>query len=504
MDTIDTRSIDAPASAELASQDPPATGPSDDNSSRKRSREPEAPANALDTSLAAADDANPTKRSRNDEGPATVNDYHGGKDEPINADDEQSAAAAAEGAGANADQPTLSKNQLRKQRRQQKFDERREARKQIRKDKRQEKSARKREDRNAEAEELAQRLGIDMDEALKRVQEEKHRQAKKNANIHRPVPISIIIDCDFEKYMRDNELVSLASQVTRSYAMNRGGTYMAHLLVSSWGGKMRERFETVLNSHHLQWKGVSFVEDDFVEAGKVAWDIMHSPRGGKLCPALGETSTSVQKVPDEKPTSNEAPLDQASKDGEAQSSVAQLTEVECKGTDKVKDDLISEEASEAGPKLKPGNKLESPPFSADSIVYLSADSPHTLDRLEPNTSYVIGGLVDRNREKHLCQRRAEEKGIRTAKLPIGEYLQMSSRKVLATNHVVEIMSKWLETGDWAQAFLEVIPKRKGGQLKNGEGGEDQKDDDKDGDDVEDEDDQEMVDAGDGNVRASEE
>lgn len=81
---------------------------------------------------------------------------------------------------------------------------------------------------------------------------------------------------------------------------------------------------------------------------------------------------------------------------------------------------------------------------------------------------MIGGLVDRNREKNLCQRRAEERGIRTAKLPIGEYLQMSSRKVLATNHVVEIMSKWLETGDWAQAFMAVIPKRKGGELKGGE------------------------------------
>jgi len=29
---------------------------------------------------------------------------------------------------------------------------------------------------------------------------------------------------------------------------------------------------------------------------------------------------------------------------------------------------------------------------------------------------------------------------------------------------VEIMLKWLECGNWGQAFLSVIPKRKGGRL----------------------------------------
>lgn len=52
-------------------------------------------------------------------------------------------------------------------------------------------------------------------------------------------------------------------------------------------------------------------------------------------------------------------------------------------------------------------------------------------------------------------------------------MEMQSRKVLATNHVNEIMVKWLECGDWGEAFMKVIPKRKGGQLKkpNGQKGE---------------------------------
>ena len=35
----------------------------------------------------------------------------------------------------------------------------------------------------------------------------------------------------------------------------------------------------------------------------------------------------------------------------------------------------------------------------DELVYLSADSESTLDRIEEGKAYIIGGLVDRNRHK---------------------------------------------------------------------------------------------------------
>jgi len=107
----------------------------------------------------------------------------------------------------------------------------------------------------------------------------------------------------------------------------------------------------------------------------------------------------------------------------------------------------------------------SAPKHTSSIVYLTSDSPYTLESLSPNTSYIIGGIVDKNRHKGLCYKRACERGIPTAKLPIGEYMTMQSRSVLAINHVVEIMLKWLMTGDWGEAFLSVIPKRKEAKLK---------------------------------------
>lgn len=154
------------------------------------------------------------------------------------------------------------------------------------------------------------------------------------------------------------------------------------------------------------------------------------------------------------------------------------------------DEPVSWDVAEREPFPLPG---PAPPLDERyrDVVYLTSESPYTLQRLEPHTSYVIGGLVDKNREKGLCYRRAREKGIRTARLPIGEFMVLKSRQILATNHVVEIMLKWLECEDWGEAFMAVIPKRKGGKLigEEGEegaselvGDEDASDDDEEADD----------------------
>ncbi|OQE29427.1 hypothetical protein PENSTE_c002G08985 [Penicillium steckii] len=98
------------------------------------------------------------------------------------------------------------------------------------------------------------------------------------------------------------------------------------------------------------------------------------------------------------------------------------------------------------------------------VIYLSSDSENTLTELKPYCTYIIGGLVDKNRHKAVCYKTALEKGVKTAKLPISQYIKMSSRAVLTTNHVVDIMLQWMETGDWGEAFMKVLPQRKGGKL----------------------------------------
>ncbi|PWW80636.1 hypothetical protein C7212DRAFT_361613 [Tuber magnatum] len=94
------------------------------------------------------------------------------------------------------------------------------------------------------------------------------------------------------------------------------------------------------------------------------------------------------------------------------------------------------------------------------LVYLTADSPNTIAKLENGKKYIVGAIVDKNRYKGLCYKKAVAQGVATAKLPIGEYVSMASRFVLTTNQVVEIMIRWLGCRDWERAFLEVIPRRK--------------------------------------------
>ncbi|XP_027087699.2 tRNA (guanine(9)-N1)-methyltransferase [Coffea arabica] len=96
----------------------------------------------------------------------------------------------------------------------------------------------------------------------------------------------------------------------------------------------------------------------------------------------------------------------------------------------------------------------------DNLVYLTADSETELDDLDPKKVYIIGGMVDRNRWKGITLKKAKDQGIQTAKLPIGNYLKMSSSQVLTVNQVVEILLKYLETGDWKASFFQVIPQRK--------------------------------------------
>uniref|UniRef100_A0A1A8EDU0 tRNA methyltransferase 10 homolog A n=1 Tax=Nothobranchius kadleci TaxID=1051664 RepID=A0A1A8EDU0_NOTKA len=97
----------------------------------------------------------------------------------------------------------------------------------------------------------------------------------------------------------------------------------------------------------------------------------------------------------------------------------------------------------------------------DELVYLTSDSPNVLQELDLKKAYVIGGLVDHNHHKGITYERAAELGIEHAQLPLGSFVKMNSRKVLAVNHVFEIILAYLEKGSWQEAFFTVLPQRKG-------------------------------------------
>ena len=301
------------------------------------------------------------------------------------------------------DEP-ISKNKLKKLKRDQEWEEKRDERKAYRKMKLREKKQRQR----------SARGGTAADPGLAPVNQGSKENARSDAqktpwtrySDSVQLPITIVLDCGFDDLMTDKERKSLAAQVTRCYSDNHKAPFRAHLAISSFGGSLKERFDGILSGHYSSWKGVHFLDGDFTEAISQARAWMEGPQGGKVAGALVSSSDC-----------------QSSSNHEKNSSLGET-------------------------------------------VYLTSDSSHTLSSLKPYSTYIVGGLVDRNRHKGMCYKRAMDREIRTAKLPIGEYMQMNSRFVLATNHVSEIMLRWLELGDWAKAFMRVVPKRKGGILKN--------------------------------------
>ncbi|XP_069834456.1 tRNA methyltransferase 10 homolog A isoform X2 [Dendropsophus ebraccatus] len=97
----------------------------------------------------------------------------------------------------------------------------------------------------------------------------------------------------------------------------------------------------------------------------------------------------------------------------------------------------------------------------EDLVYLTSDSPEVLHELDETKAYIIGGLVDHNHHKGITYKQALDLGISHAQLPLGSFVKMNSRKVLAVNHVFEIILAFLEKKDWKEAFFSVLPQRKG-------------------------------------------
>lgn len=364
-------------------------------------------------------------------------------------------------------EPKISKNQMKKLKRREKWEANRDFRITKRREKQKEKKSRKAQERAeleakiTSGEMEAPKLGINIKNG-------------KDKRPYRPIQMSIgmILDTSFNDFMTEREIVSLAAQLTRCYSLNKSASYRTHLAVSSWGGILKSRFENVLANTHLSWTGVEFLDEDFISAGR----FLHE----KMVASDRENLAGNLTVKDEKKyteaESLTVPCEPITSDRKFESMekicAQNLPAKSPKDLLQKADELsVSSVAELQHQPTGPGTSVDDigiPKTTNPSLVYLTSDSPHTLTCLSPYTSYIIGGIVDKNRHKGLCYKRACEQGIPTAKLPIENYMKMQSRTVLAVNHVVEIMLKWLEIKDWGEAFVSVIPKRKGAVLKIGD------------------------------------
>ena len=332
----------------------------------------------------------------------------------------------------------LSKNQQKKLRKQARWEAKAEERRYKRREERKRKKERK-----------SERMKVQEKSSKMNSDEEAHKARSRRQQFL--VPVTFVIDCDFNDLMLEQELKSLASQITRCYSDNRNALHKVHIAVSSFGGALKERFEGPLRNHHKNWdRQIRFLEGDFVQVAEDAKLWMTGERGGEIVGALADLNHRLR-------------TETSKLNGVNGSGTEEHHETECTGTDYwMRDHTRSGDAIENKADLEDKASAMQP----GEVVYLSSESDELLTELKPYSTYIVGGLVDRNRHKGICYRRAREKGIRTARLPIGEHLKMASRQVLATNHVCEIMLNWLSCGDWASSLAAVIPKRKEWSLKD--------------------------------------
>ncbi|BGP12229.1 hypothetical protein JCM10213_007487 [Rhodosporidiobolus nylandii] len=350
---------------------------------------------------------------------------------------EPSTGQAAPGATVAADPPAMSKSALKRKRKDELFQAQKQQRRALEKEKKKAKTA---EVRRKVAEGLMEKPAP---------------KKKKVSGKQTPHGARIVIDVGFDELMSEKEVKSMASQLAYCYSSNRGTQHPFPLLISSFNGRLRESYGKRVD--HMAWKGVEWWEEGFeaLYAGRSD----EAEDAGEAAPAAeGSAAPAVDPTPEEA-TAPTAPSESSSTDPLPPAAPS------------IPPAPLSE-SSASTPSMTPSTPLitlgalSGHPRSScpkSSIVYLTGDSPNVLTSLEPGKTYVLGGIVDRNRYKNLCLNKANSLGIAHAQLPIGEYLpEMQTRKVLTVNQVFEILVNQAEDpeGGWREALRKVMPERK--------------------------------------------
>jgi hypothetical protein len=102
------------------------------------------------------------------------------------------------------------------------------------------------------------------------------------------------------------------------------------------------------------------------------------------------------------------------------------------------------------------------------VVYLAAESPNTLDKIQSDTTYVIGGLIDHTAKPGLSFDRASLHEVETARLPLSDVIDLREKggsADISTLAVVQLLLLRREFDTWGEAIsrcpaLRCAPLRK--------------------------------------------
>ncbi|WOO80969.1 tRNA (guanine(9)-N1)-methyltransferase [Vanrija pseudolonga] len=267
------------------------------------------------------------------------------------------------------------------------------------------------------------------------------RRAKANVNHAAEVwPGGVVIDCGFDELMTEQEITSMSGQLTYVYSANRTAPRpFSSVLFTSFSPEISPRlWEKMTKTNWDRWNRMHFWSQDVgVLAGELGKE---KEEGGERVEAEAEGAVE---------SATENGNDAAANGKPARPKKTKL------GANGAPNDTATLLAALSGPHLPPTLP------ATHKLVYLSADADEELTTLAEDEVYVLGGIVDRNRHKMLCQNKADKLNIRTARLPIGTFIEnLPTRKVLTVNQVYSILVQYVALQDWAAAFEAVIPQRK--------------------------------------------
>jgi tRNA (guanine9-N1)-methyltransferase len=206
---------------------------------------------------------------------------------------------------------------------------------------------------------------LDSDEEALLVRARKRRRLGRDKDAREPFAARVVVDLGFDAQMTDKvrpppceggrvlnataqEVKSLTAQIAYVYAANRRAiTPFERVLFTKLGGRTGVRMDETTDGGYARWDGCDWWEQGYEDLWR----------------------------PSTPPSHDAAP-----------------------GAD--------EDQSAAGPSESAAGHSD-PPQDEDgrsrtpqtSIVYLTADSPDELTELRPDETYIIGGIVDRNRYK---------------------------------------------------------------------------------------------------------
>ncbi|OCF32896.1 tRNA (guanine-N(1)-)-methyltransferase [Kwoniella heveanensis BCC8398] len=248
----------------------------------------------------------------------------------------------------------------------------------------------------------------------------------------------IVVDLGFDELMNEQEISSMSSQLGYVYSSNRTSKRPINTVIhTSFSPTVSPRLWERMNaSNWHKWsrsywwaEGLDHLNNALTLTSASGFPA--ASQGADASAALSSSAAATTSLPAE----------------------ASAVSDSAAGASKADESLV---AHLSGDRLPLG--LEK---GRHRLVYLSADAEEELTTLSEDDVYIIGGIVDRNRYKNLCQDKAEKLGIRTARLPIGSFIaNLPTRKVLTVNQVFDILVQYIALEDWKAAFEAVIPQRK--------------------------------------------